>query len=172
MANRVGGQVFDMQSADEEFMREALAEASAAGREGEVPVGAVLVVDGRIRGRGHNRVITSSDPTAHAEIEALREAARAGGNYRLMGSTLYTTIEPCAMCAGAIVHARVGRLVFGALDPKAGAVETHFGVCTADFLNHRVEVEGGILEPECRRVIQSFFRDKRKASIAERCESG
>jgi tRNA(adenine34) deaminase len=153
-------------------MREALLEASVAEREGEVPVGAVLVVEGQIIGRGHNRVITVNDPTAHAEVEALREAARETGNYRLAGSTLYTTIEPCAMCAGAIVHARVGRLVFGASDPKAGAVETHFGICTTDFLNHRVEVEGGILEPECRQMIQSFFREKRRASIAERCESG
>ncbi|HEY7911968.1 MAG TPA: tRNA adenosine(34) deaminase TadA [Blastocatellia bacterium] len=172
MTNRAGGKVFDMQSVDEEFMREALVEASLAESEGEVPVGAVLVVDGQIIGRGHNKVITVKDPTAHAEIEALREAAQKTGNYRLAGSTLYTTIEPCAMCAGALVHARVGRLVFGATDPKAGAVETHFGICTTDFLNHRLEVEGGILEPECRQMIQSFFREKRRASIAERCESG
>ena len=172
MTNCADGQVFDMQPGDEEFMREALAEAEIARRQGEVPVGAVLVVAGHIRGKGHNRVITLSDPTAHAEIEALRDAAGEARNYRLVDSTLYTTVEPCAMCAGAIVHARVRRLVFGALDPKAGAVETHFAICSTDFLNHRVEVEGGILEMECREMIQSFFREKRKASLAERCESG
>jgi tRNA(adenine34) deaminase len=162
-----------MEPLDEEFMREALAEAARARAEAEVPVGAILVFDGVIKGRGRNSVIRLSDPTAHAEIVAMREAARAAGNYRLTGATLYSTIEPCAMCAGAIVHARIGRLVYGAADPKAGAVETHFRICTADFLNHRVEVESGILEPECREMIQYFFRDKRKnESHAERCESG
>jgi tRNA(adenine34) deaminase len=143
-------------------MREALREASAARRAGEVPVGAVVVVGGEVKGRGSNRVISTSDPTAHAEIVALRDAAREAGNYRLPGATLYSTIEPCAMCAGAIVHARIDRLVFGAADQKAGAVETHFGICTTDFLNHRVEVEGRILERECREMIQSFFRERRK----------
>ncbi|MFY9607592.1 MAG: nucleoside deaminase, partial [Blastocatellia bacterium] len=108
-----------------------------------------------------NAVIGSSDPTAHAEIVALREAARALDNYRLTGATLYSTIEPCAMCAGAIVHSRIERLVYGARDPKAGAVETFFQICSTDFLNHRVMVEGGILEAECRAMIQSFFREKR-----------
>src|SRR5262245_46092036 len=117
-------------------MREALAEAQAAWNGGEVPVGAVLVLDGLIIGRGSNRVIRPPDPTAHAEVLALRKAAETTGNYRLVGSTLYSTIEPCAMCAGAIVHARVGRLVYGAPDPKAGAVNTHFGICTSDQLNH------------------------------------
>ena len=152
-----------MEPNDEEFMREALAEAEAAREDGEVPVGAVLILGGSVIARGRNAVIRSSDPTAHAEIAALREAARVVGNYRLTGATLYSTIEPCAMCAGALVHARVARLVFGAKDPKAGAVETHFGVCTTDFLNHQVSVEGGILEDECRRVLQSFFRDRRNA---------
>jgi tRNA(adenine34) deaminase len=161
-----------MGAADEEFMREALAEAEAASDSGEVPIGAVVVVDGEIKGRGHNQVICASDPTAHAEIVALREAARAVGNYRLTGATLYSTIEPCAMCAGALIHARVGRLVYGAPDERAGAVTTHFGICTTDFLNHRVKVEGGLLEAECRQVIQSFFRGKRRATNAERCESG
>jgi tRNA(adenine34) deaminase len=162
-----------MESRAEEFMRQAIAEAEAAREDGEVPVGAVVVIGGEVKGRGRNAVIRSSDPTAHAEIVALREAARAVGNYRLTGATLYSTVEPCAMCAGAIVHARVGRLVYGARDEKAGAVDTHFGICGADFLNHRVAVEGGILETECRRMIQSFFREKRKAGgHAERCESG
>src|SRR4029077_12518162 len=101
-----------------------------------------------------NAMIRSSDPTAHAEIVALRGAALAVGNYRLTGATLYSTIEPCSMCAGALVHARIARLVYGAKDPKAGAVDTHFRICTSDFLNHQVSVEGGILEDECRRVLQ------------------
>lgn len=162
-----------MEPLDKEFMREALAEAEAACEDGEVPVGAVVVLGGDVIARGRNAVISSNDPTAHAEIVALREAARAVGNYRLTGATLYSTIEPCAMCAGTLVHARIARLVYGAPDPKAGAVETHFGICTTDFLNHQVSVEGGILEDECRRVLQSFFRDRRNAQQhAERCESG
>src|SRR5262245_44879145 len=151
----------ETQSADERFMRMALEEAEAAGRDGEVPVGAILVIGSEVKGRGRNSVIALSDPTAHGEIVALRNAASAIGNYRLTGATLYSTIEPCAMCAGALVHARVERLVFGARDPKGGAVETFFGICTADFLNHRLSVEGGLLESECRAVIQSFFRSKR-----------
>jgi tRNA(adenine34) deaminase len=162
-----------MATSDEEFMREALAEAEAARDDGEVPVVAVVTRDGIVIARGRNAVIGKSDPTAHAEIVAIRDAARAAGNYRLTGATLYSTIEPCAMCAGALVHARVDRLVYGAKDPKAGAVETHFGICTTDFLNHQVSVEGGILEDECRRVLQSFFRDRRNTrQHAERCESG
>ena len=158
---------------DEHLMHEALAEAEAASADGEVPVGAVVTLDGVLIARGRNAVIKSCDPTAHAEIVAIREAARAVGNYRLTGATMYSTIEPCAMCAGALVHARVARLVYGANDPKAGAVETHLGICTASFLNHQLIVEGGILEDECRRVLQSFFRDKRNAQQhAERCESG
>jgi tRNA(Arg) A34 adenosine deaminase TadA len=150
-----------MPAIDEDFMREALTEAEAAREDGEVPVGAIIVLDGKVIARGRNAMIGANDPTAHAEIVALRRAASAIGNYRLNGATLYSTIEPCAMCAGALVHARVERLVFGAKDPKAGAVETHFAICNADFLNHRVIVEGGILEGECRRVLQSFFRDRR-----------
>ena len=142
-------------------MREALAQAEASAQDGEVPVGAIVVLEGAIIGSGRNAVIGLSDPTAHAEIVALRDAARAIGNYRLTGATVFSTIEPCAMCAGALVHARVARLVYGARDPKAGGVETHFGICTADFLNHQVSVEGGILEDECRRVLQSFFLERR-----------
>ena len=162
-----------MEQYDEELMREALVEAEAARVDGEVPVGAVVFLGGKVIGRGRNAVIGSSDPTAHAEIVALRAAARDLGNYRLTGATMYSTIEPCAMCAGAIVHARIERLVYGASDPKAGAVATHFSICTTDFLNHQVSVEGGILEDECRRVLQSFFRERRSAQQhAERCESG
>jgi tRNA(Arg) A34 adenosine deaminase TadA len=150
-----------VESTDEKFMREALALAEMSARDGEVPVGAIVVLDGAIIGSGRNAVIGLSDPTAHAEIVALRDAARAIGNYRLTGATVFSTIEPCAMCAGALVHARVARLVYGARDPKAGGVETHFGICTADFLNHQVSVEGGILEDECRRVLQSFFLERR-----------
>jgi tRNA(adenine34) deaminase len=150
-----------MRSVDDEFMRLALGEAEAARQSGEVPVGAIVVFDGKVIGRGRNMVIGSSDPTAHAEIVALREAAIALNNYRLTGAALYSTIEPCAMCAGAIVHARIERLVYGAVDPKAGAVETFFQICSTDFLNHRVIVEGGILEADCRAMIQSFFREKR-----------
>jgi tRNA(adenine34) deaminase len=150
-----------MRKADDEFMRLALGEAEAARQSGEVPVGAIVVFDGKVIGRGRNMVIGSSDPTAHAEIVALREAASALNNYRLAGAALYSTIEPCAMCAGAIVHARIERLVYGAVDPKAGAVETFFQICSTDFLNHRGIVEGGILEADCRAMIQSFFREKR-----------
>jgi tRNA(Arg) A34 adenosine deaminase TadA len=150
-----------MDSVDEQFMREALVEAHAAGEQGEVPVGAIVVLDGSVIGRGRNAVIKTSDPTAHAEIVSLREAAQSIGNYRLPGATMYSTIESCAMCAGALVHARIARLVYGAPDPKTGAVETHLGICSTDFLNHRVSVESGILEDECRRVLQSFFRKRR-----------
>jgi tRNA(adenine34) deaminase len=151
-----------MYLSDEHFMREAIAEAETARANGEVPVGAIVVLDGQIIGRGRNAVIGHCDPTAHAEIAALRDAALAVGNYRLTNAVLYSTIEPCAMCAGAIVHARIARLVYGASDPKAGAVDTHFGICAADFLNHQVMVEARVLEDECREVIQSFFRERRK----------
>jgi tRNA(adenine34) deaminase len=161
-----------MEPHDEQFMRVALGEAEVARNDGEVPVGAIVVLDGKIVGRGRNRVIGSNDPTAHAEVVALRDAASGIGNYRLTGVTVYSTIEPCVMCAGAIVHARVGRLVYGASDPKAGAVVTHLGICSTDFLNHKVIVEGGILEDECRRMLQSFFRERRDTQRAERCESG
>ena len=142
-------------------MREAIAEAEGARDDGEVPVGAIVVLDGRVIARGRNAMIGSNDPTAHAEIVAMRNAATFLKNYRLVGATIYSTIEPCAMCAGALVHARIERLVYGAKDPKAGAVETHFGICNSDFLNHQLIVEGGILEAECRRVLQSFFRERR-----------
>lgn len=157
----------DIEVSDEAFMRQALEEARAAEREDEVPVGAIVVLEGAVIGRGRNSVIRSSDPTAHAEIVALRQAAAAIGNYRLVGATLYSTVEPCAMCAGAIVHSRIARLVYGASDPRAGAIVTHFGICSTDFLNHRVKVEGGLLEDDCKAVIQSFFRQKRELDELE-----
>ena len=143
------------------MMREALGEAAAAAADGEVPVGAVVVLNGEILARGRNRSIRDSDPTAHAEIVALRAAAATVGNYRLSGATVYATVEPCAMCAGALVWARVERLVYGASDPKAGAVHSLFEICTTDTLNHRLDVRHGVLESECRAIMQEFFRLRR-----------
>ena len=143
------------------FMRAALDEARLGFSAGEVPVGAVVVLDGEIVGRGFNQPIGSHDPTAHAEILAMRAAARAIGNYRLVGATLYVTIEPCLMCVGAMVHARVGTLVFGAPEPKAGAVVSSCRAHELPALNHRLEVVGGVLEGDCRAVIQEFFKTRR-----------
>ena len=143
-------------------MRIALEEAGWAGEEGEVPIGAVLVSEGKVIGRGRNRPIALSDPTAHAEIQALRDGGMRVGNYRLPGSTLYATLEPCIMCAGAILHARVGRLVFGIEDPKGGAVSSLFSLLQDSRLNHRVEVTSGVLADECRELLQHFFRERRK----------
>ncbi len=146
---------------DIRYMQIALEEAHAAARAGEVPVGAVLVAEDGIVARGANRTIRDCDPTAHAEIVALREAAKAAGNYRLAGATLYVTMEPCAMCAGALVQARIDRLVYGADDPKGGAVRTCLRVLDATALNHRVEVTSGVLAEECAGVLQSFFAARR-----------
>jgi tRNA(adenine34) deaminase len=139
----------------------ALEEAKRAGEEGEVPVGAVLVSGGRVIARGRNQPIALSDPTAHAEILALREAATQVGNYRLPGCTLYVTVEPCAMCAGALLQARVGRLVFGAEDPRAGTVRSLYTLLEDKRLNHRVEVTSGVLLQECRQVLRRFFQERR-----------
>lgn len=149
---------------DEVWMRLALDEAQDALQRDEVPVGAVVVLGEKVIGRGHNRVLTECDPTAHAEIVALRDASRFLNNYRLVGATVYTTIEPCPMCAGALVQARVKRLVYGAPDPRAGAVESLFHLATDARLNHRIEVQGGVLADDCRRMIQSFFQKKRVAA--------
>jgi tRNA(adenine34) deaminase len=146
---------------DEEFLREAITEARLAEECGEVPVGAVIVRKDVIMARGRNRVITDSDPTAHAEMVALREAGRALGNYRLEGCDLYTTLEPCSMCAGAILHARIRRLVYAADDPKAGACGSALEVMNHPRLNHRVEVVAGVLAPECSEMLTSFFRARR-----------
>jgi len=142
-------------------MREALVLADEAAAAGEVPVGAVVVVDGEIVGTGHNQPIGARDPTAHAEIVALREAARRVGNYRLTGATLYVTVEPCLMCVGAMVHARIGTLVFGAAEPKAGAVVSTQQALDHPALNHRVAVVAGVLADESRARMQQFFRDRR-----------
>jgi tRNA(adenine34) deaminase len=142
-------------------MRAALDEARQAFEAGEVPVGAVVVLNGEIVGRGFNQPIHANDPTAHAEVVALRAAARALGNYRLVGTTLYVTIEPCLMCVGAMVHARVGTLVFGAAEPKAGAVVSSCQAHELPSLNHRIEVVSGVLDEECRAIIQEFFRNRR-----------
>jgi tRNA(adenine34) deaminase len=144
-----------------EFMQEALDEARAAAASGEVPIGAVLVHEGKILARAGNRTIRDCDPTAHAEIVVLREAARVLGNHRLGDTTLYVTIEPCSMCAGAMIQARVPRLVYGADEPRGGAVQSCFEVLSHPDLNHRVEVISGVLAEDCSAVIRSFFADRR-----------
>jgi tRNA(adenine34) deaminase len=154
------------EGADERWMREAVAVAREVAGRGEVPVGAAVVAeDGTLLAVAGNRTRTDCDPTAHAEIVALREAARQIGNYRLVGATVYSTIEPCAMCAGALVQARVKRLVYGAPDERAGAVESVFRVCDSSSLNHQMELTSGVLENECRALMQEFFRQRRKAEV-------
>ncbi len=154
-----------MPETDEQLMRMALAEAESARDLGEVPIGAVIVdANGDVLAAASNRTITDSDPTAHAEILALRIAARKIGNYRLTGCTLYTTIEPCVMCAGALVNARIERLVFGSHDERFGAVETKFRLCDSDQLNHRMEIVSGVLADECRELMQNFFRERRASA--------
>lgn len=143
-------------------MQQALAEARESAASGEVPIGAVLVHEGKILARGGNRTIRDCDPTAHAEIVALREAARVIGNYRLADTTLYVTIEPCSMCAGAMIQARVPRLVYGAAEPRGGAVQSCFQALSHPDLNHRVEVTSGVLASDCSDVIQSFFAERRQ----------
>ncbi|SHM80894.1 tRNA-adenosine deaminase [Pseudomonas asturiensis] len=155
-------QIID-RSHDQYFMREALALAAQGALLGEVPVGAVVVQNGEIIGRGYNCPISGSDPSAHAEMVAIREAARAVDNYRLPGSTLYVTLEPCSMCAGLIVHSRVARVVYGALEPKAGIVQSQGQFFTQGFLNHRVLYEGGVLGEECGAMLSEFFRMRRAA---------
>lgn len=153
---------------DERWMDRALALASQAASIGEVPVGAVVVLNGREVGAGFNAPISSRDPTAHAEIRAIRDAARRVGNYRLSGATLYVTIEPCTMCTGAMVHARISRLVYGATEPKAGAVESSAQILDSDAMNWRVAVTGGVQAERCSTVISSFFAARRRAAKARR----
>ena len=150
-----------MHSEDEYFMAVALEEAVKGGAEGEIPVGAVLVADGRMIARRHNRPIGLLDPTAHAEILVLRDAAVELGNYRLSGCVLYVTLEPCVMCAGALLQARIQRLVFGVEDPKVGAVRSGYFLLEDDRQNHRVEVTGGVLREDCREVLRRFFQERR-----------
>ena len=142
-------------------VRAALAEAEAAAESGEVPVGAVVVAGGAIIARGHNRSETDNHPSAHAEIVALREAARTTGNYRLTDATLYVTLEPCAMCMGALVQARIERLVFGAYDPKAGAAGSAIDLSDSPSFNHRFEINGGVMAEECGSLLKSFFESRR-----------
>ncbi len=146
---------------DAQWMRQALAAAHEAQQRAEVPVGTCIVSGAELLAVAGNRTRTDRDPTAHAEIVALREAARKLGNYRLAGAVVYSTIEPCAMCAGALIQARVQRLVYGAPDERAGAVESRFQICDTDFLNHRIEITSGVLEEECREIMQEFFRARR-----------
>jgi tRNA(adenine34) deaminase len=142
-------------------MRQALAEARKAEAAGEVPIGAIVVVDGLVIGTGFNQPISASDPTAHAEIVAMRAAAARLGNYRLTGSTLYVTVEPCLMCVGAMVHARVGTVVYGAAEPKAGAISSMTRAHELPGLNHRLQIQSGVLDEECREMMQAFFRSRR-----------
>jgi tRNA(adenine34) deaminase len=142
-------------------MRAALAEARAGLAAGEVPIGAIVVLDDVIIGQAHNTPIASSDPTAHAEVLALREAARKTGNYRLPGAALYATLEPCVMCCGAAIHARVARVVYGALDPKAGAIESRHRLLDDGRSNHRIETLGGVLEADCAALLKEFFEARR-----------
>jgi tRNA(adenine34) deaminase len=146
---------------DLEAMQAALAEARLAGNAGEVPIGAVVVRDGAIIARGQNRVLRDIDPTAHAEVVALRAAAAAVGNYRLTGCTLYVTLEPCAMCAGAVIHARIDRLVYSAADPKAGACGSVLSVLNHPQLNHQMQLDQGILAEESAELLRAFFRERR-----------
>jgi len=148
-------------SDDALFMRLALEQARAAAAAGEVPVGAILVADGEILASAHNRPIASNDPTAHAEIVALRQAAAATGNYRLPGTTAYVTLEPCPMCAGAFVHARIARLVFAAADPRSGACGSVFDLAGDPRLNHRIEVASGVMEEESAGLLRAFFEARR-----------
>ena len=152
---------------DAGWMQLALEQASQAAQAGEVPVGALVIKDGQIVGRGHNRNLLDNDPSAHAEIIALREAGARLKNHRLTGCQIFVTIEPCPMCAGALVHARVSRLVYGASDPKAGAVTSVLQVLTHPGLNHKMEVKSGVLERECSDILQKFFREKRKQSAEQ-----
>jgi len=147
--------------ADLDFMQAALTEARLAAEAGEVPIGAVLVRDGAILARGQNRVLRDHDPSGHAEIVAMRAAAAAVGNYRLPGATLYVTLEPCAMCAGAMIHARLERVVFAALDPKTGACGSALSVLNHPKLNHQMQVEQGVLAEESATLIRNFFRERR-----------
>jgi tRNA(adenine34) deaminase len=157
-----GGLLRQDTHATEGFMRAALDEARRGLLDGEVPVGAVVVADGAIVARAHNAPIALSDPTAHAEVLALREAGRKTGNYRLTGATLYVTVEPCPMCCGAVLQARLPRVVYGAADPKAGAVESLYRLLDDSRLNHRVETVGGVLGGECAALLKEFFETKRQ----------
>uniref|UniRef100_E6QS55 tRNA-specific adenosine deaminase 2 n=1 Tax=mine drainage metagenome TaxID=410659 RepID=E6QS55_9ZZZZ len=152
-----------MSTADTDFMRAALALAQAAGERGEVPVGAVVVLDGQVVGQGANAPIASHDPSAHAEMLALRDAALRLGNYRLPGATLYVTLEPCAMCAGAILHSRIARVVFGTYDNKTGAAGSVIDLFAEPRLNHHAQIESGVLAEDCGKLLSAFFAERRRS---------
>ena len=151
-------------TSDDEFMRRAIVLAEQAAAVGEVPVGALVVKDGEIIAEGYNQPITSCDPTGHAEIIAMRNACAVLGNYRLSGCDLYVTIEPCTMCVGAMIHARIGRIVFGAPEPRAGALQSQLRLMDENHYNHSIEWQGGVLAEDCGEIISSFFRRKRAKS--------
>jgi len=157
---------------DQAFMRQAQQLAARAAALGEVPVGALVVLDDQVIGEGWNQPISNHDPTAHAEIMALKQAARAVGNYRLVGAELFVTIEPCTMCAGAIVHARIARVVFGATEPKAGAVISNARVFDQPWVNHRPLYQGGVLAAECSQQISDFFRQRREQKKQLKASAG
>ena len=149
---------------DEKWMKIAISEANLAKNEGEIPVGAVLIQNDKLIAKAHNQPILNHDPTAHAEVEVLRKAGRKLKNYRLTGSTLYVTLEPCAMCLGAIIHARIERIVFGTSDPKTGVCGSKADLTSEAFFTHKVKVDGGVLEEENKEILQSFFKSKRKTN--------
>ena len=149
---------------DEKWMQIAISEASVAKNEGEIPVGAVLIHNNKLIAKAHNQPILNHDPTAHAEVIALRKAGKKLNNYRLAGSTLYVTLEPCVMCLGAIMHARIDRIVFGASDPKTGVCGSKADLTSEAFFTHKVKVDGGVLEEENKEILQSFFKSKRKVN--------
>ena len=150
---------------DEKWMALAIKQAVKADTEGEVPVGAVIVKDGQLITRAHNQPISTNDATAHAEIQLLRAAGKLQKNYRLIDTTLYVTLEPCAMCLGAMMHARIKRMVYGASDPKTGVCGSHVDLSSESFFNHEMEISGGVLEKECKELLQSFFKSRRKDNL-------
>jgi tRNA(adenine34) deaminase len=160
-ADRSPAEIASARRLDERWMRRALELAEHAQAQGEVPVGAVVVRDDTLIGEGWNQPIGMRDPTAHAEVLALRAAAQASDNYRITGTTLYVTLEPCPMCVGALIHARVARLVFGAFDPKTGAAGSVFDLAGSERHNHRIRIDGGVLETECAELLRRFFRERR-----------
>ena len=151
-------------NSDEKWMSLAIKQAIKANNEGEVPIGAVLVKDGQLIAQAHNQPISTNDATAHAEIQLLRVAGKYQKNYRLIDTTIYVTLEPCAMCLGAMMHARIARMVFGASDPKTGVCGSRADLTTESFFNHEMQISGGILEKECKELLQSFFKSRRKAN--------
>jgi tRNA(adenine34) deaminase len=150
---------------DEKWMALAIKQAVKADTEGEVPVGAVIVKDGQLITRAHNQPISTNDATAHAEIQLLRAAGKLQKNYRLINTTIYVTLEPCAMCLGAMMHARIKRIVYGASDPKTGVCGSHVDLSSESFFNHEMEISGGVLEKECKELLQSFFKSRRKDNL-------